>query len=232
MSGQVPESHNNWDRYGLPADMSGKTFLDVGCWEGVNCAEARQRGATQVVGVDLCTSEPLRSNVEEFGFEFVQMDILSEKWLELDTFDVVLCGGVLYHVENVISLLFRLRRVTDERLYVETKIADLNARKPIMLFKASGTEGNPSNWWFPNELGLMEMMKTCGFDQLEKTWENVGGGGHRVCISARPVRQRNFERALPRAPRRMPLAGGIRPGSMPEEDEAQPEAEPAPEPSA
>ncbi len=214
MSGEVPESHNNWDRYGLPADMSGKTFLDVGCWEGVNCAEATRRGAAQVVGVDLCTSGPLRRNVKEFGFEFVQMDIFSEKWLELDDFDVVLCGGVVYHVENVISLLFRLRRVTRELLYVETKIADLNAQKPIMLFKASDTAGNPSNWWFPNELGLMEMMRTCGFSELEKSWENVGGGGHRICVRATPIRQATFERALPRAPARMPLAGGVRPGSL------------------
>src|SRR5213082_1943251 len=79
---EIPVAHNNWDRYGLPADMTGKTFLDVGCWEGVNCAEAVRRGASQVVGVDLCTSDELRENVEKFGFEFVQMDILSEKWLE------------------------------------------------------------------------------------------------------------------------------------------------------
>ena len=26
---EVPTAHNNWDRYGLPADMTGKTFLDV-----------------------------------------------------------------------------------------------------------------------------------------------------------------------------------------------------------
>ena len=100
--------------------MTGLTFLDVGCWEGVNCAEAVRRGADRVVGIDLCTSDELRRNVENFGFEFVQMDVLSEKWLELDAFDVVLCSGVLYHVENVISLLFRLRTVTRELLVLET----------------------------------------------------------------------------------------------------------------
>ena len=213
--GEVPAGHNNWDRYGLPADMKGKSFLDVGCWEGVNCAEAAKRGAQQVVGVDLCTSDELRSNVEEFGFEFVQLDILSEKWLELDTFDVVLCGGVLYHVENVISLLFRLRRVTAEHLFLETKIWDVDVDKPAMLFRPSDERtGNPSNWWVPNRMGLHDMLIACGFTDLDETWENRGGGGHRVCVHARPTRLRNYARVLPRKAKRMPLAGGARPSNV------------------
>jgi SAM-dependent methyltransferase len=228
MPGEVPERHNNWDRYGLPADMTGKTFLDVGCWEGVNCAEATRRGAAQVVGVDLCTSDPLRRNVEEFGFEFVQMDVLSEKWLELDDFDVVLCGGVLYHVENMISLLFRLRRVTAGLLFLETKVMDFAMKRPAAVFRPSDGEGNPSNWWFPNELGLMEMLNTCGFVDLEKTWENTGGGGHRVCVRGTAARQGNYNRALPRQAKRMPLEGGIRPGSVPDAELVASRAEAGP----
>lgn len=212
----VPVAHNNWDRYGLPASIEGKSFIDVGCWEGVNCAEATRRGAGQVVGVDLCTTDALKANVDEFGFEFVQLDILSEKWLELDTFDIVLCGGVLYHVENVISFLFRLRRITAEALYLETKIFDIDDHRPLMLFKPSDERtGNPSNWWFPNENGLMDMLTACGFANLEKTWENPsGGGGHRVCVKGEPVRQRNYERVLPRKANKMPLAGGSRGANM------------------
>jgi SAM-dependent methyltransferase len=206
----VPLAHNNWDRYGLPRKIKGKTFIDVGCWEGVNCAEATKRGASQVVGVDLCTTDALKANVDDFGFEFVQLDILSEKWLELDTFDVVLCGGVLYHVENVISFLFRLRRITAEVLYLETKIFDIDDHRPLMLFKPTNERGNPSNWWFPNERGLTEMLATCGFTNIEKTWESDGGGGHRVCMRAEPVRQKNYERVLPRKTNKMPLAGGSR----------------------
>jgi SAM-dependent methyltransferase len=209
----VPLAHNNWERYGLPEDITGKTFIDVGCWEGVNCAEATKRGARQVVGVDLCTSDALKRNVDEFGFEFVQLDILSEKWLELDSFDIVLCGGVLYHVENVISLLFRLRRITSEALYLETKIFGRGQggdSRPLMLFKPTEEKGNPSNWWFPNEAGLYAMLDSCGFANVEKTWESGGGGGSRVCLRAEPVRMDNYERVLPRKPTKMPLEGGKR----------------------
>ncbi|NJR52880.1 MAG: hypothetical protein HC780_28255 [Leptolyngbyaceae cyanobacterium CSU_1_3] len=54
----------------------------------------------QVVGVDLCTSEELDRNVRNFGFEFLQLDVLSEKWLELDSFDVVLFGGDIRRVSS------------------------------------------------------------------------------------------------------------------------------------
>src|SRR5687768_5846984 len=111
---------NKWDLDRLPSEMRGKSFLDVGCWEGENCVEAKRRNASEVVGVDLCTSESLRKNVDAAGFRFLQLDIFSEKFLELDRFDVVLCGGVLYHVENVLSLLFRLRKTVKELLVIET----------------------------------------------------------------------------------------------------------------
>jgi SAM-dependent methyltransferase len=209
-----PVAHNHWERFRLPKDLTGKTFLDVGCWEGANCAEAVRRGAKQVVGVDLCMSEELRSNVSEFGFEFVQMDILSEKWLELDTFDVVLCAGVLYHVENVISLLFRLRRVTNELLVLETEVRELLGREePILIFRPSGKETrNPSNWWFPNRRGLFEMLATCGFKDVEAvwekaSWEKAGKRGGRLCVNAKPTRLDNYQRILPRKPELMPVAG-------------------------
>lgn len=207
-----PKAHNKWTRYQLPDDMTGKSFLDVGCWEGVNCAEAVKRGATQVVGVDLCTSDELRKNVDEYGFEFVQMDVLSEKWLELDTFDIVLCGGVLYHVENVISLLFRLRRVTGQKLFLETAVRHIELDAPALLFHPSDERTrNPSNWWVPNPAAVFDMLAACGFKDVETTWEKrKGGTGGRLCVQASPTRQESYDRILPRKAESMPLAGSQR----------------------
>jgi SAM-dependent methyltransferase len=207
---KVPVKRNKWERYELPEDMTGKSFLDVGCWEGINCAEAVSRGARKVVGVDLCTSRKLRNNVETFGFEFIQMDVLSEKWLELDDFDIVLCSGVLYHVENVISLLFRLRTVTRELLVLETATRDIGGNEPVMLFKPTDERDNPSNWWFPNRSCLREMVRSCGFDDPQEVFVKERGGGHRVCVHARPVERDSYERILPRKPHSMSLVGGDR----------------------
>lgn len=208
---EIPKERNKWQRYKLPEDMTGMTFLDVGCWEGVNCAEAVQRGAERVVGVDLCTSDELRRNVDTFGFNFVQLDVLSEKWLELETFDIVLCSGVLYHVENVISLLFRLRTVTKTKLFLETAVRDIGGDEPVMVFKPSDERTrNPSNWWVPNRACLVEMVRTCGFDDPEVVWEKQRTGGGRVCLQATPVERHSYERILPRKEQAMSLAGGSR----------------------
>ena len=199
-----------WERFGLPERMRGKRFLDVGCWEGQNCVEAVKRGAEQVVGVDLCTSDELRRNVEEFGFEFLQMDVLSEKWLELDSFDVVLCSGVLYHVENPLSLLFRLRRVTDELLVLETATYKVETERPVLVLSPVDQRRNASNWWFPNKLGVFEMLKACGFDDVSVQEEKERTTSSRLCVHAKPVRLPSYDRVLPRQPEVMSLEGGER----------------------
>lgn len=209
---EVAAGRNKWKRFKLPEEMTGKTFLDVGCWEGANCAEAVRRGAKQVVGVDLCTSAELDRNVKRFGFEFLQLDILSEKWFGLDQFDVVLCSGVLYHVENVISLLLRLRAVTerDGLLALETATRDVGGDVPVMVFRPDSEDNNPSNWWVPNEVALFEMLKTCGFGGVEKVHERTRPGGARLCVHARPERRATYDRTLPRKREAMSLAGGER----------------------
>jgi len=199
-----------WMRFGLPDDMAGKRFIDVGCWDGQNCVEAVKRGAEQVVGVDLCTSDELHRNVEEFGFEFLQMDVLSEKWLELDSFDVVLCTGVLYHVENPLSLLFRLRRVTDELLVLETATYKVAEDRPVLVLSPVDQRKNASNWWFPNKLGVFEMLKAAGFADVTIADERPRTTSSRLTVHARPVRLDSYDRVLPRQPEVMSIEGGQR----------------------
>ncbi|MGH7715266.1 MAG: methyltransferase domain-containing protein [Vulcanimicrobiaceae bacterium] len=87
-----------WEQHGLPSDLSGRTFVDVGCWEGNICAEATKRNAASALGIDYCTSPDLARNQQKYDFGFIQMDVFSEKFLELPEFDIVHCAGVLYHV--------------------------------------------------------------------------------------------------------------------------------------
>lgn len=208
---EPPRDRNKWERYALPEDMTGKTFLDVGCWEGVNCAEAMRRNAKHAVGLDLCTSDQLRRNVDKFGFEFVQMDIFSEKWLELDTYDVVVCSGVLYHVENVVSLLLRLRKVTGHLLVLETAIRDVGVEEPLLMLKTGDHDSaNLSNWWVPNRAAVHELLRVCGFENVTEVWERKRPAGSRLCVHAEATGSIPYERILPRKPEAMSLRGGDR----------------------
>ena len=206
-----PRDRNKWERYALPEDMTGKSFMDVGCWEGVNCAEAMRRNSKHVVGLDLCTSDGLRENVDKFGFEFVQMDIFSEKWLELDTYDVVVCSGVLYHVENVVSLLLRLRKVTGHLLVLETATRDVGIEEPLLMLKTGDhDDANLSNWWVPNRSAVFELLRLCGFENVTAVWERERPSGSRLCVHAEATGTISYERILPRKPEAMSLRGGAR----------------------
>ena len=82
-------------------DVKGKSFVDVGAFDGITCREAIRQGASPVLGIDYIINEQLKNS----GAEPVPMDIFSEKWLFLPKFDVVSCQGVFYHVPDIVSLL-------------------------------------------------------------------------------------------------------------------------------
>ena len=67
---------SRWERYRLPVELEGRSFLDVGCWEGVHCADAVRHGSPDVVGIDVCTSDGLIANVDRYGFE---MSVVTEQ---------------------------------------------------------------------------------------------------------------------------------------------------------
>lgn len=209
-------SMSTWQAWQLPDDLTGLTFLDIGCWEGTKCVEAVERNARRVVGVDLCTCDTLRRNVQHYGFEFLQLDVFSEKFLHLEQFDLVLCAGVLYHVENVLSLLTRLRHCTRQRLVLETAVHRVDEEKPILLFHpGEDLDANPSNWWTPNLRCLEEMLVATGFAtprlvhqtvvQSTRTGETI----YRACVHTEPASV-DLRKAFPRHTSLMSLQGGER----------------------
>jgi len=198
-----------WEQFRLPVEMSGRSFLDVGCWEGAHCAEAVRRAAETVVGVDICTGEDLRANVDRFGFEFLQMDVFGELWQGLGSFDVVLCSGLLYSVPSPMSLLLRLAKVTGELLVVESASTTMGGEDPVMLFRGTD-DGNRSNWWIPNRPCLEQMLAAAGFAGVATVWEEPREEHWtRVCMHAVP-RGIDRERLLPRKPKLMSVRGGDR----------------------
>ena len=169
---QAAGKASRWEQFRLPVELAGKCFLDVGCWEGVHCAEAVRRGADSVVGVDICTCPDLTENVGRYGFEFLQMDVFGDHWQGLDRFDVVLCSGLIYHVPNPMALLMRLRAVSGELLVIETASTSLGGDEPMMMFQ-DDEAGNPSNWWIPNRACIESDARD---GRLRRDLDRLGGG--------------------------------------------------------
>jgi hypothetical protein len=182
----------------------GKTCVDVGCWEGDNCVVALKRGASEAVGVDLCTSPHLAANLKTHPFSFIQMDVLSEKWVQLKPFDVVTCFGVLYHVENPFSLIARLVSKAKERVFIGTAMYAGGGDEPLMrLYPGSTLMGNPSNWWMPNAACMRQMLAAAGCTDIEIIEEHKSS---RAVFMATPHSGVAYDKLIPRWEHLMPVA--------------------------
>lgn len=208
-----------WSQHKLPLRLDGLSFLDVGCYEGDICAEAVRRGAAQVVGIDYTTCADLTSTLAQSSFTFVEIDVMSDKVLEMPEFDIVHAAGVLYHVENPLSFLYRLRKLchVGSMLHIETSCAvGPLAEHPIMVFHTGDSfDDNPSNWWSPNELCLVEMLTEVGLTDIEVTHstlpsptETLQFGRIAVCGRVSNTPAKISQKMLPRRPIYMPQAPG------------------------
>jgi tRNA (mo5U34)-methyltransferase len=118
----------------LPDDLSGKSVLDVGTFDGFYGFLAEARGAGRVVavdneqyrewvlarwGVELEGGEGFRTIAELLGsaVEYRRLDAFELDQLD-ESFDVIFCFGILHRVESPLGLLKVLRRRLADGGYV------------------------------------------------------------------------------------------------------------------
>jgi tRNA (mo5U34)-methyltransferase len=107
----------------------------------------------------------LGSAVESINADFMTYDLD-----RLGTFDIVLFLGVLYHLKEPLTALERLRRATKGLAVVETAAISLSDhdQRPILEFLSEGQpNGDPTNWFFPNEAAVHAMLKRAKFSDTE-----------------------------------------------------------------
>ena len=168
----------------LPSDMRGKTVLDVGCYNANIAKYCVSKGARKVVAIDAYPRQSTVDDAKKIGFTFITCDVLSERFLMLPQFDIVVCAGVLYHVDNIPFFLARLRLVTKEILFLETLTTRQHEDLPMMLFLAGNSHNdNYSNWWAPTALCVDQLLVSQGFKDLKVLRPGVGKGS-RYVVSA------------------------------------------------
>ena len=163
----------------LPDDLTGKSVLDIGAWDGFFSFEAERRGASRVVAADFHSwSDSGGSWGAKAGFELAREALDSKvedvhvDVMELSpdavggTFDVVLFLGVLYHLEHPLLALERVASVTRSCLILETLIDMTFTRRPAAAFYPSDEHLNWSNWWGPNAPAVVGMLKVAGFSDV------------------------------------------------------------------
>jgi tRNA (mo5U34)-methyltransferase len=169
-------------RLRLPEDLSGRTVLDVGAWDGFYSFEMERRGASVLATDHFCWGGDGWGTKEGF---LLARRALDSKVRDLDidptelspervggTFDIVLFLGVLYHLRDPMPVLDRLRSVTGNVAILETEVGMLLTRRPAAEF-FPGTELNsdPTNWWAPNVAAMRGMLIAAGFRDVTVAWK-------------------------------------------------------------
>jgi SAM-dependent methyltransferase len=187
---------------GLPEDLSGKTVLDVGAWDGFFSFECERRGAERVLATD---SVMWRLETGKAGFETARealgsrVDALEVDVMELSpqhvggTFDIVLFLGVLYHMRDPMLALEHAASVTGERMIIETHLDMLHVPTAAMAFYPfDELAGDFSNWVGPNLLAVDGMLRASGFREVlisKPTWAAGPGAGDLHPITAQTARE-------------------------------------------
>ena len=183
------------DRGCLPEDLTGRSVLDIGAWDGFFSFEAERRGAARVVAADSWawqgrsplspkpgSSEPAFGSKR--GFELVhelrnsKVETTEAEVYDLDpdvigTFDVVLFLGVLYHLPHPLLALEKVASVVAEggMVIVETVIDQTFTRRPAAAFyPGSDLNDDDSNYWGTNPACNLAMLRVAGFERAETHW--------------------------------------------------------------
>lgn len=191
----------------LPADLSGRRILDIGCNAGFYSFALAERGA-KVVGIDtdrhyLRQAEWARTLLGETRVRFLEASVFDIDRLE-GRFDTVFFMGVLYHLRYPLLALDLIARLKPERLVFQTltfgddsvsryarEETDFDTRVrlaepswPHLAFIEESFCGDPTNWWVPNHAAVEGMLRSSGFTILARP-------GHEIylCESSRGVEE-------------------------------------------
>jgi len=108
-------------------------------------------------------SRALNSRAEVIVADFMTMDLAA-----LGTFDVVFFLGVVYHLEEPLRALRRVRQVTRGFAVIESEAVSV----PGPFWKFAGhaqVNHDPTIWWVPTVEGLRDMCLAAGFADVVVT---------------------------------------------------------------
>ena len=126
---------DNWLRFAdaVPADLTGRTVLDIGCNAGFYSVEMKRRGAARVLGIDSDERylAQARLAADALGFagsvEFRNLSVYDVGALG-ERFDLVIFMGVLYHLRHPLLALDLIREhVAGDTLLFQTMQQGSNA---------------------------------------------------------------------------------------------------------
>lgn len=182
----------------VPPDLSGKTVLDLGGNAGYFSIQMKLRGAARCVLVDPYP-EFLRQAAFAAGQFHVEVDLVAEDahayCLTIDDrFDYVLLLGLLYHLKYPGLVLDRAAEMTQERVYIASRVIGpevegpargelashytddqilLDPGVPKLVFLEGRYHNDPTNWWLPTYSALPAMIRSAGLRVIARPHPHI-----------------------------------------------------------
>jgi tRNA (mo5U34)-methyltransferase len=180
----------------IPADLAGKSVLDIGCNGGFYSIEMKRRGAERVLGIDYdedyLAQARFAAEVLGLPIEFAKMSVYDVGAIDA-RFDIVIFMGVLYHLRHPLlaldlihehvakdMLLFQsMQRGSKDVTPLEDDYdfwrGDLfdDPAYPKLHFIEKRYAGDPTNWWVPNRACTEAMLRSAGFEVVRHPEEEV-----------------------------------------------------------
>lgn len=182
--------------HAVPADLRGKSVLDVGCNAGFYSFQMKQRGAARVLAIDddedYLAQARFAARVYGLDIEFRRMSVYDVGALG-ERFDLVIFMGVLYHLRHPLLALDLLRQhVARDLLLFQSMLRGDGEVRPVaedyefdvkdhfdaptypkLHFIEQRYAGDPTNWWVPNKSCAAAMLRAAGFTIIDNPEHEV-----------------------------------------------------------
>jgi tRNA (mo5U34)-methyltransferase len=164
-----------WSRFPIPADLTGKTLLDIGAWDGWFSFEAERRGAA-VTSVDCFDAPGYFRMHRRLGSRAVHrnLDLYEIPAAGLGRFDIVLCLGVLYHLKHPLLGLEIVCSLASDVAIVESFVIDGSSWREtrgeiptLEFYETDELNGQFDNWFGPSVGALEGMCRAAGFARVD-----------------------------------------------------------------
>lgn len=189
----------SWLNARLPADLSGRTVLDVGCCDGALSFWAARRGADRVLGIERCTpafeqAELLGNLIAPNRTTFINGRI--ENHCPDEVFDYVFCASLLYHLVDPLGTLHQLRGICRRGLVLNAAIdlPDGNSAPMSRLDRyATGAHG----LWSFNVPMVDQLLSTAGFEVVDRELFEEGCDYQVLCVPSEMSEHHIFADTMP-----------------------------------
>jgi len=181
------------DEVRFPARLDGRRALDVGTFDGFWAFAMEQRGAAEVVAIDLLdprkwdwpyASDPavvddmdtmkaagagfdLAAAILESAVKRVELSVYELDPAAIGEFDFAYVGSLLLHLRDPVLALERVRSVVRGDVLivdaVDPELARAFPRRPVAALDGRGRPW----WWRPNPAALAQMATAAGLEVVE-----------------------------------------------------------------